>query len=97
MRRARPVRPSTASSRKAKRYGDLQGQAALDAGLVAAAQAVEHYEISRYGTLSAWARALGMKDAAMLFAKTLDDETRTDESLSKLAKVQLTWQPSKLQ
>jgi ferritin-like metal-binding protein YciE len=63
----------------------FKGKPALDAGLVAAAQAVEHYEMSRYGTLSAWARTLGMKDAAMLFDKTLDEETRTDESLSKLA------------
>jgi len=63
-------------------YGDSP---ALDAGLVAAAQAVEHYEIARYGTLKAWATQLGKNDAAKLFAETLAQEEKTDLSLTKLA------------
>lgn len=57
----------------------------LDAGLIAAAQKVEHYEISAYGTLRAYATQLGMKEAAKLFTETLDEEAQTDENLSKLA------------
>jgi ferritin-like metal-binding protein YciE len=59
--------------------------AALDAGLLAAAQAVEHYEISRYGTLKQWAQQLGMKDAVRLLDQTLQQEKKTDESLTTLA------------
>jgi len=58
---------------------------ALDAGLLAAAQAVEHYEISRYGTLKSWADKLGMKDAVKLLDETLAEEKKTDETLSKIA------------
>jgi ferritin-like metal-binding protein YciE len=58
---------------------------ALDAGLLAAAQAVEHYEISRYGTLKAWADKLGLKDAVKLLDQTLSEEKKTDETLSKIA------------
>jgi ferritin-like metal-binding protein YciE len=58
---------------------------ALDAGLLAAAQAVEHYEISRYGTLKAWATKLGNKDAARLLDETLAEEKKTDDTLSKIA------------
>ncbi|MBV9564422.1 MAG: ferritin-like domain-containing protein [Bradyrhizobium sp.] len=58
---------------------------ALDAGLVAAAQAVEHYEISRYGTLKTWARQLDIKDAVKLLDQTLAEEKKTDETLTKLA------------
>jgi ferritin-like metal-binding protein YciE len=58
---------------------------ALDAGLLAAGQAVEHYEISRYGTLKTWATQLGMKDAATLLDQTLQQEKKTDALLSKLA------------
>ena len=58
---------------------------ALDAGMLAAAQAVEHYEISRYGTLRTWAQQLGMKEAATLLGQTLAEEKKTDETLSKLA------------
>ncbi len=58
---------------------------ALDAGLLAAAQAVEHYEISRYGTLKTWAGKLGMKDAVKLLDATLAEEKQTDTLLSKLA------------
>jgi ferritin-like metal-binding protein YciE len=59
--------------------------AALDPGLLAAAQAVEHYEISRYGTLRTWANTLGLKDAVKLLDQTLAEEKKTDDTLSKLA------------
>jgi len=58
---------------------------ALDAGLLAAAQAVEHYEIARYGTLKCWAEMLGMKDAVKLLDETLQQESKTDENLTTLA------------
>lgn len=58
---------------------------ALDAGLLAAAQAVEHYEISRYGTLKAWANKLNMRDAAKLLDQTLNEEKKTDENLTRIA------------
>lgn len=62
-----------------------KGTPALDAGLVAAAQAVEHYEMARYGTLVAWATCLGMTDAAALLNQSLAEETATDEALTMLA------------
>ncbi|HVV40208.1 MAG TPA: ferritin-like domain-containing protein [Nitrobacter sp.] len=58
---------------------------ALDAGLLAAAQAVEHYEISRYGTLKQWAKQLGLKDAVRLIDETLQQEKKTDVALTALA------------
>jgi ferritin-like metal-binding protein YciE len=64
---------------------EYKGCEALDAGLLAAAQAVEHYEISRYGTLKQWALQLGMKDAARLLDETLQEEKNTDVSLTTLA------------
>jgi ferritin-like metal-binding protein YciE len=64
---------------------DYKGSPALDAGLLAAAQAVEHYEISRYGTLCTWAEELGLDDAKELLGATLDEEETTDELLSELA------------
>jgi ferritin-like metal-binding protein YciE len=64
---------------------DYAGSAALDAGLVAGGQAVEHYEMSRYGTLKTWALQLGMKDAAALLDQTLQEEKKADALLSKLA------------
>ena len=64
---------------------DFKKSPAHDAGLLAAAQAVEHYEISRYGTLSAWASKLGLLDAAALLDETLQEEKNTDAALSKLA------------
>jgi len=64
---------------------EFKGSPAIDAGLLAAAQAVEHYEISRYGTLQAWAEELGMAEAARLFGRTLEEEKKTDATLSKLA------------
>ena len=64
---------------------EYKGTDALDAGLLAAAQAVEHYEISRYGTLKAWATKLGMKDAVKLIDLTLSEEKSTDIALTRLA------------
>jgi ferritin-like metal-binding protein YciE len=58
---------------------------ALDAGLLAAAQAVEHYEISRYGTLKAWADKLSLAEAVKLLDQTLTEEKKTDQTLSKIA------------
>ncbi len=60
-----------------------------DAGMLAAAQAVEHYEISRYGTLKAWAEKLGLDDAAELLGETLDEEVATDEKLTELAETEI--------
>jgi ferritin-like metal-binding protein YciE len=64
---------------------DFKGTAALDAGLISSAQAVEHYEITRYGTLKAWATQLGYRDAAKLLDATLQEESKTDEALTTLA------------
>jgi ferritin-like metal-binding protein YciE len=65
---------------------EYKGTPALDAGLLAAAQAVEHYEISRYGTLRTWAEELGLGEAATLLQETLDEEEATDEALTEIAK-----------
>jgi ferritin-like metal-binding protein YciE len=64
---------------------EFKGAPALDAGLVSAAQAVEHYEIARYGTLKRWAEQLGLNDAVRLLDQTLTEEKNTDESLTHLA------------
>lgn len=64
---------------------DIDDDAVMDAALVAAAQAVEHYEIARYGTLVAWARELGRADCAELLAQTLAEERAADHSLTNLA------------
>jgi ferritin-like metal-binding protein YciE len=64
---------------------EYKGAAALDAGLLAAAQAVEHYEISRYGTLKAWAEKLGLTEASELLDETLEEEKKTDEALTEIA------------
>lgn len=64
---------------------DFKGTDALDAGLVSAAQAVEHYEIARYGTLKTWANQLGYPEAAALFDATLQEELATDQKLSQVA------------
>jgi ferritin-like metal-binding protein YciE len=65
--------------------GDVADKQTLDAALIAAAQAVEHYEITRYGTLIAWAKELGRPDCASVLQKNLDEEKMTDEKLSKMA------------
>ena len=69
----------------AEALDEFKGAPALDAALVAAAQAVEHYEIARYGTLKRWAETLEMPQAAKLLDQTLQEEAATDEALSMLA------------
>jgi ferritin-like metal-binding protein YciE len=61
------------------------GSPAADAGIIAAAQAIEHYEITRYGTLIAWAKQLGRNDCASVLQKTLDEEKATDQKLTRMA------------
>jgi ferritin-like metal-binding protein YciE len=68
---------------------EYKGMPALDAGLLAAAQAVEHYEISRYGTLRCWAKELGYKDAVRLLDATLKEEKNTDSTLTQLAEAEV--------
>jgi ferritin-like metal-binding protein YciE len=65
---------------------EFDGSAALDAGLVASGQAVEHYEMARYGTLKEWAGQLGLKEVVSLLDETLQEERRADALLSKLAR-----------
>ncbi|PZM16460.1 ferritin-like domain-containing protein [Rhizobium tubonense] len=64
---------------------EFKGSPALDAGLISSAQAVEHYEITRYATLKTWATQLGITDAVALLDATLREESATDEALTKLA------------
>ena len=64
---------------------EFKGAEALDAGLASSAQAVEHYEIARYGTLKTWAKELGLRDAASLLAETLKEEIETDQLLTRIA------------
>ncbi|WP_187969518.1 ferritin-like domain-containing protein [Aquibium microcysteis] len=65
--------------------GEIADKQVLDAALIASAQAVEHYEMTRYGTLVAWARQLGREDCAAVLQQTLDEERATDEKLTRLA------------
>jgi ferritin-like metal-binding protein YciE len=64
---------------------EYKGSPAIDAGLLAGAQAVEHYEISRYGTLKTWAGELGLSDAVKLLDATLQEEKKTDATLTRIA------------
>jgi ferritin-like metal-binding protein YciE len=64
---------------------EYKGSPALDAGLLAAAQAVEHYEISRYGTMRTWAEELGLNESVKLLQATLDEEKATDQALTEIA------------
>lgn len=68
---------------------EINDKETMDAALISLAQAVEHYEIARYGTLVAWARQLGLADAATLLKETLDQEYGADKALSKLAETRL--------
>jgi ferritin-like metal-binding protein YciE len=68
---------------------DIDDPETMDAALISLSQAIEHYEIARYGTLVAWARQLGHADAAALLKQTLDEEYSADKSLSKLAEQRL--------
>jgi ferritin-like metal-binding protein YciE len=65
--------------------GEADDEEVLDAGLIGAAQAAEHYEIARYGTLCAWAKQLGKPQIARLLHQTLEEEKKTDELLTQLA------------
>ena len=65
--------------------GEVEDKTVLDAALINAAQAAEHYEITRYGSLIAWARQLGRNDCAGVLQKTLDEEKAVDKKLTKLA------------
>jgi len=65
--------------------GEVADKAVLDAALINAAQAAEHYEITRYGSLIAWARQLGRNDCASILQQTLDEEKKTDAKLTSLA------------
>ena len=67
---------------------EFKGSPALDAGLISSAQAVEHYEIARYGTLISWAGQLGLKDAVALLQANLEEEKATDQKLTQLAQAQ---------
>jgi ferritin-like metal-binding protein YciE len=68
---------------------DAKDADVLDAGMIADAQAVEHYEIARYGTMIAWAKQLGMKEAAELLKQTLDQEYHADKLLTQIAEARL--------
>ena len=65
--------------------GEIEDKAVLDAALIASAQAVEHYEIARYGTLIAWADQLGRADISAILKQTLDEEYATDDKLTAMA------------
>ena len=65
--------------------GEVADKSVLDAALINAGQAAEHYEIARYGSLIAWARLLGRNDCASILQKTLDEERTTDKKLTSLA------------
>ena len=69
--------------------GEVDKKTVLDAALIAAAQAVEHYEMTRYGTLISWARQLGHDDVVSLLQQTLDEERATDKKLTELAESQV--------
>jgi ferritin-like metal-binding protein YciE len=72
--------------------GDIEDPQVLDAALLAAAQAVEHYEITRYGTLVAWAKQLGRDDCASVLHQILDQEKATDQKLSRIAESKINTQ-----
>ena len=70
--------------------GEVEKKSVLDAALIAAAQAVEHYEMTRYGTLISWAKELGRNDCVALLQQTLDEERATDRKLTAMAEGQVT-------
>ena len=69
--------------------GEVEDKEVCDAAMLASAQAVEHYEITRYGTLIAWAKQLGRNDCANVLHKNLEEEKATDDKLSKLAEANI--------
>ena len=72
--------------------GEIEDKAVLNAALAAAAQAAEHYEISRYGTLIAWAKQLGRNDCARVLAQNLEEEKAADRKLTEIAEARLNLQ-----
>jgi len=72
--------------------GDVEDKDVLDAALIASAQAVEHYEMTRYGTLIAWAKQLGRTDCASVLAKNLKEEEATDKKLTDMAESRINLQ-----
>jgi len=72
--------------------GEVEDPQVLDAALIAAAQAVEHYEITRYGTLVAWAKQLGREDCAGVLHQILEQEKATDEKLNRIAESKINMQ-----
>jgi ferritin-like metal-binding protein YciE len=69
--------------------GEVEKKPVLDAALIAAAQAVEHYEMTRYGTLIAWAKQMGQSDCVRLLQQTLDEERATDQKLTAMAEAKV--------
>jgi ferritin-like metal-binding protein YciE len=69
--------------------GEVDDSKVLDAALIAAAQAVEHYEMTRYGTLIAWANQLGRREVVPLLQQTLEEEKATDKKLTSMAEAQV--------
>jgi ferritin-like metal-binding protein YciE len=69
--------------------GEVEDKSVLDAALIAAAQAVEHYEITRYGSLIAWAKLLGRSDCASVLQQNLDEEKATDKKLTAMAEAKI--------
>jgi ferritin-like metal-binding protein YciE len=69
--------------------GEVENKNVLDAALIAAAQAVEHYEMTRYGTLIAWAKQLGHSNVVPLLNQTLEEEKATDQKLTTMAEAQV--------
>ena len=69
--------------------GEVEDKQVLDAALIAAAQAVEHYEMTRYGTLVAWAKQLGRNDCASVLQKNLDEEKAVDKKLTAMAEASI--------
>ena len=65
--------------------GEVDNKSVMDAALIAAAQAVEHYEMTRYGSLIAWAKQLGRNDCAALLQQNLDEEKAADKKLTQIA------------
>ncbi|WGF90851.1 YciE/YciF ferroxidase family protein [Marinivivus vitaminiproducens] len=72
--------------------GEVDDKQVMDAALIAAAQAVEHYETTRYGSLIAWAKQLGRNDCASVLAQTLAEEKAADETLTRLAESKINLQ-----
>ena len=75
--------------------GEVEDKSVLDAALINAAQAAEHYEITRYGSLIAWAKRLGRNDCASVLRKTLDEERATDKKLTTLAESKINFRAAR--